>query len=635
MSVSRSGITFGGLSSGIDVNSIVTQLMTLEKIPITRLQTQGAKLQNSAGVYSSLKGQLSSFSSALSSLKQTASFNTLSATSSSSAVATVSSSSGASPGTYNLVVKKLAQAHKISSSAQADTTSALGQTGSFKVEGKEVAVDASDSLTSIAQKINTLGSKVTASVLNGGTGKAYLTITANSTGADAAVDIEDVSGGILASLGNMSTEVVAAQDAEFDLDQLTGLKSSTNSVTSLIPGATISLQKAALDGSEKTTITISRDSAALKSKVKEFQTAYNNVIGFIRQNSQFDAETYQSGPLFGDSTAAMIESQMSSLVFSNVGKGDIKNLAQLGFSLSDQGQLEFSDSQFDKVTNQNPTAVASIFSASGTSASASLRFVGASTAAKAGDYSVDITQAATKSLGVAGVKQEAVSGGGETLTFSGSLFGSTSLVVTTTGGTSTDLVNQLNNDTRLKDLLVASLNEDGKLTITSKNFGSATAFSVTSDQAALDSNSGIGTTGMTVTTGLNVEGTINGEAATGSGQFLLGNKGNSRTDGLQVMYTGTTTGLIGTMDFTQGLANTFDAALTNYTDPGAGILSALDKSLQSQIQDLTSRITTLNEALSSKEESLRLKFARMEEAMSKIQSQGSQISSIVNSSRSS
>jgi flagellar hook-associated protein 2 len=190
------------------------------------------------------------------------------------------------------------------------------------------------------------------------------------------------------------------------------------------------------------------------------------------------------------------------------------------------------------------------------------------------------------------------------------------------------LVSQINGDSRLRELVAAGLDQDGKLTITSKGFGSASAFTAISNQDASDSNSGIGTGGATMVNGLDVQGTINGEAATGNGQFLMGATGNERTEGLQIMYAGDTPGNIGQINFNQGLSNMLDGAMEPFTDIVNGVLSAADKAVQSQIEDINSRITRMNESLVLRESFLRQRFARMEEAMGRLQSQGGQISSM-------
>ena len=58
-------ISVGGLVSGLDTNSIIEQLMEVNQRPITMLQQQEAAYQVELTAYGSLKGELSSFKSAL------------------------------------------------------------------------------------------------------------------------------------------------------------------------------------------------------------------------------------------------------------------------------------------------------------------------------------------------------------------------------------------------------------------------------------------------------------------------------------------------------------------------------------------------------------------------------------------
>lgn len=627
------GITFSGLSSGLDINGIVTQLMNLEKFPIQRIQRQQALLVQDQSVYSGFRSRITSFTSALSSLNQASTFNPLSASSSSTETATISASSAAVEGTYNLKVFKLAQAHKISSSAQSSTVDPLAQTGVFKVNGKEITVEATDSLSSLAGKINGADAGVTASLINGGAGKAYLTLTAKSSGAGSAISLEDVSGTALASLGNLGTQILQAQDAEFELDGLT-LSASTNEITDVIPGSTLTLKKANLDGSQSSTLSVSKDSEALKSKMREFRDSFNSVIDYIRQNSAFDADTYKSGPLFGNTTAAQVETSMNDVLLRSVGSGAIKNLTQLGISLDESGKVSFDESAFTKTLADNPDAVAKVMAASGSGSNSAVRYVTSSTKTKAGTYQINVTQAATKSAGTTAAAQTTNSGGGEVLTFGGSVFGGKTVLLTTNAGSASDLVSQINNDSRLRDFVSASLDEDGKLKVESRRFGAGGAFTLTSDQAAAANNSGVGTGGLSVTAGLDVAGTIDGKAATGTGQFLMGSTG-SDIEGLQVMISGDATGNVGSITFTQGIANQMTDAMFSYTDSVNGLLTAMDKSIQTQLEDMDDRIAKINASLTLKEAALRKRFAIMEESMSKFQSQGSMLAGFMSNRTSS
>ena len=141
---SLSGVTFSGLSSGIDSNGIITRLIALESVPIQRMQAQQAQLIARQGIFQQFKGRLTSLATAAGALNSASAFNPVSAASSKADVATISGSASAAIGAYELAVSKLAQNHKISSAGQASASGALNLAGQMVINGKAVAVEASD-----------------------------------------------------------------------------------------------------------------------------------------------------------------------------------------------------------------------------------------------------------------------------------------------------------------------------------------------------------------------------------------------------------------------------------------------------------------------------------------------------------
>src|SRR5581483_11483691 len=250
-------------------------------------------------------------------------------------------------------------------------------------------------------------------------------------------------------------------------------------------------------------------------------------------------------------------------------------------------------------------------------------------------YVIDITQAATQGTASAGTSMTSGEAAQETLTFGGALLGNTSYNLTVAAGTTLDqLISQINSDGRLKDLLTASKDGSDHLVLTSKRYGTPGSFTVVSDTAAGSDNSGIGTT-ILAGTGLDVAGTINGEPATGSGQFLTGNAGNANTEGLQIQITGTQTGNLGTMIFTRGAASVTSNVLAGALDFTSGVLSASMNSLQAQMNNIDDSISQINDRAAAKEDMLRTKFSAMEAAISALQSQMNQLNSILKSMTSS
>ncbi len=115
-----------GLGSGLDVSSLVSQLMALERRPLTALATKEAKYQAQLTAYGSLKGALSSFQSAVATLANPANFSAAKASLADTSVATASASSAATAGSYSLEVLTLAQPHKLKSANFTATSDVVG-----------------------------------------------------------------------------------------------------------------------------------------------------------------------------------------------------------------------------------------------------------------------------------------------------------------------------------------------------------------------------------------------------------------------------------------------------------------------------------------------------------------------------
>lgn len=749
-----SGITFSGLASGVNTQSIIQKLIQIGQVPITNLQNQEQAITLQQTAIQQLEQNAQAFSSAAQALSTQSSFQTVAGNSSDSSVATVTAGVGAQQGIYNLVVNNLATSQKLSSSAQANTTGALNLSGTFIIDGHAVSVSASDSLTTIAQSINSSGAPVTASLINGGSGNSYLTVTSNGTGAANSIQLSDLTGGVLGSLGvttgsptiaqpitngaqsygfssnsaslgslmglssntagtfsingtNISVDystdslqsvankinlagagvnatvastttngvtsyqlqitgtsstptftdpnnllgaigvlqsspgnqLVKAQDAAYSLDGV-NLTSSSNTITSAIPGVTLTLLKGSSSAPANATISLQTNTAGITTNVQNFVSAYNSVVSFIAQNSQFNSTTYATGPLFGDFTTQQVQSQLSSALFNNVPglSGQYTNLAQLGFSLDQNGNLSVNQTTLTNALNTNPQAVANLFAASGSTTTPQLNYISSSpkTQSSGSAYAVNISQAATQSSATSSVAQTAANPTAETLSFSGSLFGtqpySMSLDV---NSTQAETVAKINSDPTLGGLVVASVS-GGQLVITSKMYGAQSNFSVVSNEAAAANNSGIGTTGQaTLATGQDVAGTINGEAATGTGQYLVGNSGNKITDGLQVQYTGTTSGAVGSITYSAGIGTQIQTLVNNMTDPNSGYVTQDIQSYTNQINDINSQITNLQSQLTQEQAQLTSEFANMENLIAQYQQQGAGLNSLLGTSSSS
>src|SRR5438105_1889132 len=125
-------ITFGGIGSGMDTESIVTALVGVERQGETTLQTKLTATNSSISNLSSVSSLLSKLKAASDALDTSAEVGSFKATSSNTAI--VASSSGlASAGKYSIQVDKLAKEQRTYSNTIASVGTALGQSGTLKL----------------------------------------------------------------------------------------------------------------------------------------------------------------------------------------------------------------------------------------------------------------------------------------------------------------------------------------------------------------------------------------------------------------------------------------------------------------------------------------------------------------------
>jgi flagellar hook-associated protein 2 len=168
--------------------------------------------------------------------------------------------------------------------------------------------------------------------------------------------------------------------------------------------------------------------------------------------------------------------------------------------------------------------------------------------------------------------------------------------------------------------ITAGSDEGNHLVFTHDAYGSDYAFTVEEDTDA-GLWTGSQTNPVKVNNGVDVAGTINGEAASGSGQILTGSDGETQVDGLAVRYSGSATGEVGQVTLTLGIAELFHRALYRITDAYDGYTTFKRTSLQNSIDAFEGRIAEMETRLDRKTERMVNRFVAMEIALSRIQSQ--------------
>lgn len=360
-----------GLASGLEIESLVSKLMEVEKRPITLLESKQAVVTTKLSSMGLVKSALSDFQAAAAALDSRSEFAAFSASVADTTIASASASSAAKAGSYSLEVTQLATTQKVVSQSKASNfTFADGTLQLFDAAGKATNIEISaakgnNTLAGVRDAINASGAQVNASLLNDGSG-TRLVITSKETGSANAIgvrglglDYGTVAGAAPADASNVdATTSAAAKDAVFKLDGITVTRSS-NSVSDAISGVTLNLTKT--NENDPTTLTIKPDSTALQTKVENFVKAYNNLQSVINEQTSYDATTKTAGALNGDTTMRTIQSQMRSLVTGGVGGDGVQYLSQAGISMQKDGMLKFESSQFQKAMDDPEIDVARLF----------------------------------------------------------------------------------------------------------------------------------------------------------------------------------------------------------------------------------------------------------------------------------
>lgn len=202
-----------GIGSGLDIEGIITKLMTVETVPLTKLDTKEASYQTKISALGSLKSAVSSLNSALASLVTTSGqtavnkFSSYKASVGNSSAASATASSSAVAGSYSLEVLQLATAHRVSTIARAhELTSAsfasetdpVDQgTLDITVNGTTTQItvdDSNDTLGELALSINNADAGVTAAVEDDGSGGKVLVLTSNTGGTAGEMTLSGIAG---------------------------------------------------------------------------------------------------------------------------------------------------------------------------------------------------------------------------------------------------------------------------------------------------------------------------------------------------------------------------------------------------------------------------------------------------------
>lgn len=368
-------ITAGGLGSGIDVDLLVSTLTAAEEEPVkNRLDLREVQVQADISAFSSLKGALTSFQSALTGLTSLSDFSTRTATSSSDTVFTASASNAGVPGTTDIEVTSLAEAQKMVSDDYADTDTAIGAGDVTITVGSEaftvnIVGGSNNTLTGLRDAINDAADNVgvSASILTvddpvtAGQTVSKLVLTSDKTGTDNGFTVtvaNDADGndtddnGISKFINANLNSIDTAADASIKVDGFTAT-SSTNVFTGVIAGVTITAESA--DPGNTHTLTVASDVSEVTDKITGFVDAFNSFETTYKFLTAVDIEKKEAGLLTGDATARSLESQIRGVLQSQVGdttNDTYTSLASIGITVGEEGELLLDSSVLSTALNE-------------------------------------------------------------------------------------------------------------------------------------------------------------------------------------------------------------------------------------------------------------------------------------------
>lgn len=562
-------ITTSGLGSGLNVNSIVEQLVAVERGPAEqRLTIREVRFQSKLSSYGLLKSAISEFQSSFDKLGSAGNYLRTSASADNLDMVLPSATGAASVGEYKIKVAELAVAHSIATSAFADADTVVGTgTLTFKFgevvsgepdtfelnEDKNIATvkitAANNTLEGIRDAVNDANIGVNVSIINDGSG-FLLVFTSTDSGVENSmlVTVEedgdeptntDTDGLSMLAYDPLATvddglnmeQKQAAVDAEFSINGVTVI-SASNVVTDAVEGLTLTLRDT--DPDLVTTVTISKKTNAITDNVNKFISSYNSMRETMNSLTSYDADKKRGSSLIGDSLVRNIDSRLRQLVGSEVEGilGNYRSLSDIGISFSRDGSLSLNVTRFNNALDDDPDAVARIFTETGSTSDNDIKYVSATDETKVGNHSVVITQQATQGsftgTAIAGYAGSIdITDNNNTLVIKIDGIRSNTITLTQRTGVSgeslaKELQSRINGDGKLSDAGVSvTVAFDGdRFIITSEAYGSNSSVEITSISNGSDTKLGLDV--ALGDDGVDVEGTINGLIAEGDGLLLTG-----------------------------------------------------------------------------------------------------------------
>lgn len=613
---------FSGIASGLDTNSMIEALMNVERNPIRLMQQRQATAQAKVSSWSSITTRVSALRTSINDLKTLDKFDDfVTATSGDEDALTVTSEGGAQTGTTAFTVTQLATSHQLVTdsdfSSSADAVGAGTLTITVGGVDTDIVTSSGTTVSNLAVQINDADIGVSASVIKVDDTTYKLVVAATETGADNVFTATGTQS-TLTTFGIATTGV----DAQLTMGDGAGsfvISRDSNTITDVIDGVEINLKTTTASA---VTITVDQDIDGTIEAVKGFVNELTATNAEIQRLSNYDADAERAMPLAGDSTLRGITSSLVSEVTGVIDSltGDYSYASSLGINYGADGAFSLDEDKLRTALEDDYDAVTRFFAKSGQTTDSRMSFSFSSDDTVAGAYEVVVTQAAT----LASVVGSSYSAPGSDITMTISAGGVDTDVTIVSGDDINAAITRIND--ALDDAGVSSLRASesgGAIKLGQLKYGSAGDFTVVN-------SSSLGLDGTE--SAQDVVGTIDGVAATGTGQSLLSESGDSDGLGITIQLTDgelTAAGgslTLGDLTYARGLMGELSEVVDYWEGTDGSIARASDR-WEDEISDFDDRIADFERRLERREATLRKQFTAMETALADLQGQSSFLSS--------
>ncbi|MEO7577388.1 MAG: flagellar filament capping protein FliD [Massilia sp.] len=512
-----------------------------------------------------------------------------------------------------------------------------------QVSGTVLIDSTNNSLQGIRDAINKAKVGVTATIVSDGSATPYhLVLTSTKTGASSTMKIAlsgDNGGAADADLQALLgydpagvqalTQNTAAQSTLLNVNGIP-VSSETNTIADAIQG--VSLTVGAVG---KAKLTVKEDTSALKGGINAFVKAFNDLNKSIKSVSGYDADTKKAGVLLGDSTVQNLQSQLrKQLTLGITGlTGGLSRLSDVGITFQKDGTLSLDGGKLDKAISNNLSDIAGLFAAVGKASDSLVGFSTSTAATTPGDYALNITALAKQGslVGDTALGPTTVIAANTkwsvTLHQTEPVTGDRTATVSLAAGSYTpaqlatlvqSAINGAGTYASSGLSVNATIDADGKLNLVSAKYGSVSKIAVT----GLSGTPTAALFGAAVpVAGNDIAGTLGGQPAVGSGQFLTGSPG-SPADGLKVEVTGGEIGERGTVGFSQGYAYQLNNLAATFLG-AKGLLQGRTDGLNATIKTITKQRDNFNDSLADIEKRYRKQYTALDTAISSMSSTAS------------